>query len=166
MEKKINLFFVSPDDFKITDTEHILISGRTKNCKYCGGLMQYMCSGIYICRQCAHQETSDANKIKNFLDENGPMPEHIISIEAKVEKASIQAMLQNNKLKVMEVTDNFLHCKVCGGEIRNGRICPECIEKTGQRFRNFNPISFNQNASDDETMHGRFRYIKKENHGF
>ena len=97
---------------------------RPLHCEVCEGHMQYEAGGRYLCKDCGHIMFDDYGKIKNFLEAHRDR-RVLIS-----ERSTIDLLLKSGKLSLPDSGQYFLKCEVCGREIRSGRICMHCAQKS------------------------------------
>ena len=167
MSKTTQLISMSSLLNNLTEKEYISTGDRLKICRYCSGSMQYFHSGIFVCRKCGHEELSDFGKIKQYLNEHGPTPAHIISIETGVDLSTINELLRQSRIEITETSEVFIHCEVCGGEIRSGKICPLCLKQTGKNIANaytqfdVGEVPKKSLYNKDQQLSGKLRYMSE-----
>ena len=102
----------------------------TKMCPKCGMKMKYAYGETYVCTGCGFQQVSDFGLVKQFLDENGPTPAIIISEKTGVSVDYINKLLRQGRIEIPDGSDVYIKCEKCGTDIRYGRFCPDCMQKT------------------------------------
>lgn len=135
---------------------------KLEKCELCHGRMQYTGSGKYRCTFCGMEALDDFGKIKEFLDQNGPTPEAVISQQTGISMNTIDSYLKKGMVEIPNGSSVYLKCEKCGCDIRYGRYCPECAagemrnslkasyQDIGERPRQYNP-----------DMSGRMHYINR-----
>lgn len=130
--------------------EKLIQQKKVEKCELCHNRMQYVGSGKYRCSFCGVEVLDDFGKIKQFLDQNGPTPEAIISRETGISMDTIDSYLKKGMVEIPNGSDIYLKCEKCGCDIRYGRYCPECArsemlnntktsyQDVGERPRNYN----------------------------
>ncbi|MDE7479075.1 MAG: hypothetical protein K2M91_14235, partial [Lachnospiraceae bacterium] len=56
-----------------------LLTKKPVFCSLCRGRMVYVGRGAYKCEKCEHEELDDFGKVRQYLEENGPMPALVIA---------------------------------------------------------------------------------------
>lgn len=98
-------------------------------CKQCGGVMVYKGVGEYQCEECGFEDYDDYGKVRLYIESHRGATAAEIEAEVGVSQRSIRQMLRESRIEVAEGSKVFLHCEICGKEIRSGRFCPECEMK-------------------------------------
>lgn len=95
-------------------------------CKNCGGVMVYQGVGEYRCEDCGALELDDYGKVRNYIEQHPGANAADIESNIGVSQRTIHKLLRESRIEVAEGSKSFLHCEVCGTNIRSGRFCPEC----------------------------------------
>lgn len=98
-------------------------------CKECGGVMIFKGVGEYRCEDCDFVDYDDYGKVRLYIEAHKGATAAEIEAAIGVSQRSIRNMLRESRIEVAEGSRTFLHCEVCGKEIRSGRFCPECETK-------------------------------------
>ncbi|MBO5337140.1 MAG: hypothetical protein J6A94_08460 [Lachnospiraceae bacterium] len=96
------------------------------NCKKCGGIMIFKGVGEYQCEDCGSLDWDDYGKVRNYIEKHRGATAAQIEAEIGVSQRSIRKMLKESRIEIAEGSKSFMHCEVCGKEIRSGRFCHEC----------------------------------------
>lgn len=95
-------------------------------CKKCGGVMVFKGVGEYHCEDCDEVEYDDYGKVRLYIEEHRGATAAEIESAIGVPQRTIRRLLKEGRLEVAENSRTFLHCELCGKEIRSGQYCPEC----------------------------------------
>lgn len=98
-------------------------------CKQCGGVMIYKGVGEYHCEDCGFVDYDDYGKVRMYIEAHRGATAAEIEAAIGVSQRTIRQMLRESRIEVAEGSKSFLHCDLCGKEIRSGRFCPECEVK-------------------------------------
>lgn len=96
------------------------------NCAKCGGVMVFKGVGEYQCEECGFLDWDDYGKVRNYIEKHKGATASEIESEIGVSQRSIRKMLRESRIEIAEGSKTFLHCELCGKEIRSGRFCEEC----------------------------------------
>jgi uncharacterized Zn finger protein (UPF0148 family) len=99
---------------------------RPKICSVCGGVMIFVGVGEYHCEDCKSVAFDDYGKVRNFIESHKGATASIIAAETGVSQRTIRQLLQESRIEVAADSRAFLHCELCGINIRYGRFCPKC----------------------------------------
>lgn len=110
----------------MSDLYKLLANNKPIKCDICEGRMLYVASGMYKCKLCGHEVLDDYGKIKEFLENYGPMPSVMIARATGVQPDVIEMLLKTGKVEIPEGSNYYLKCEKCGCSIRYGRFCLSC----------------------------------------
>lgn len=85
--------------------------------------------GEYRCESCDFVDYDDYGKVRMYIEAHKGATAAEIEAAIGVSQRSIRNMLREARIEVAEGSRTFLHCEVCGKEIRSGRFCQECEMK-------------------------------------
>lgn len=100
-----------------------------RTCKQCEGVMIYKGVGEYKCENCGFVDYDDYGKVRLYIEEHHGATAAEIEAAVGVAQRTIRQMLRESRIEVAEGSRSFLHCEICGKEIRSGKYCPECETK-------------------------------------
>ena len=100
--------------------------GRPAACSKCGGELKYTGVGEYECTECRNLELDDYGKVRSYIEKNHGATQSQVSLATGVSVNKIRQMLRDEKIEVAATSHVFLHCEICGTEIRSGKYCPAC----------------------------------------
>lgn len=103
--------------------------GRPTNCCVCGGSLVYKGVGEYQCSECHSLEFDDYGKVRLYIEAHNGATAAEISEATEVSQAKIRQMLKEERLEVTSDSIAFLHCELCGIDIRSGKYCVSCATK-------------------------------------
>lgn len=98
-------------------------------CKRCKGVMVYKGVGEYKCEDCGFVDYDDYGKVRLYIEEHHGATAAEIEAAVGVSQKTIRQMLRESRIEIAEGSRSFIHCEICGKEIRSGRYCPECEAK-------------------------------------
>ncbi len=134
-------------------------------CSQCNGVMVYQGCGEYKCEDCRNLEYDDFGKVRNYIEMNKGATAAMITQATGVSDRSIRRMLKEQRLEIAANSRTFLHCELCGKEIRSGNLCPSCervfherIENTNREARNKKLAGFAKMATGED---GARRFERK-----
>lgn len=99
---------------------------RPKVCKCCGGIMIFKGVGEYQCEDCRAVDYDDYGKVRLYIEEHKGATAAQIEDGTGVKQRTIRQMLREERLEVAPDSKCFLHCEICGKDIRSGKFCPQC----------------------------------------
>lgn len=97
-----------------------------RTCEDCGGIMIFKGVGEYHCEDCGSVAYDDYGKVRLYIENHKGATASEIEAATGVAQRSIRQMLRESRIEVAENSKIFLHCEICGKNIRSGRFCPEC----------------------------------------
>lgn len=103
--------------------------GRPAQCCVCGGSLVYKGVGEYQCSECHSVEYDDYGKVRLYIEAHNGATSAEISDATGVSQAKIRQMLRDERLEVTPDSVAFLHCEICGIDIRSGKYCASCESK-------------------------------------
>ena len=132
-------------------------------CKKCGGIMVYQGVGEYRCEECGFLDYDDYGKVRNFIEKNPGATAVAIENVTGVSQKSIRRMLRESRIEVAPGSKMFMHCEVCGKEIRSGMYCNECeimihrnMEQQQREQRKQSKVGYGMHERGEE---GKRRFI-------
>lgn len=100
-----------------------------RTCKQCEGVMVFKGVGEYHCEDCGYVDYDDYGKVRLYIESHKGATAAEIENAIGVSQRSIRKMLKESRIEIAEGSKAFLHCEVCGQNIRSGRFCYECEVK-------------------------------------
>lgn len=134
-------------------------------CEKCGGVMIFKGVGEYHCEDCGAVAYDDYGKVRLYIEKHRGATAAQIEAAVGVSQRTIRQMLKEGRLEVTAESKTFLHCELCGKEIRSGTYCPECemkvhrsveAEERENRQRALQGFGFGQKGED-----GQRRFIRE-----
>ncbi len=119
-------------------------------CSNCGGEMGQIARGTYRCLDCGQEDYDSYQKVRNYLNKQGPRSVTQIMRATGVPRATIEFFLRDERLEIPESDAMRLICRGCGTSIRTGVLCDRCK-------RSSNVKQINTKLSDD-----KYRFIKRD----
>ncbi|MBR6451675.1 MAG: flagellar protein [Lachnospiraceae bacterium] len=98
-------------------------------CKECGGDMVYRGVGEYACEKCGALAYDDYGKVRNYIEQHPGATQANVSEGTGVSRAKIKQLLLEERIEVAPDSPIFMHCVLCGADIRSGRYCEACAAK-------------------------------------
>lgn len=95
-------------------------------CKQCGGVMVFKGVGEYHCEDCGAVDYDDYGKVRGYIEKHTGATAFEIECAIGVSQRTIRKLLRDKRIQVAAGTRSFLHCELCGKEIRCGQFCDEC----------------------------------------
>ena len=74
-------------------------------CERCGSTLEHVDVGTYRCMNCNVDYYDDAQKVRNYIRDNGPAPGFIIARNTGVSKQAVEFFLNGN---LDEMIDNLI----------------------------------------------------------
>lgn len=144
------------DSLNLLDIYHV-----PRTCVECGGVMVFKGVGEYHCEDCGSVAYDDYGKVRMYLENNPGANAVEVEAETGVSQKTIRMMLKESRLQVAEGSPAFLHCEICGKNIRSGRLCPQCEvqyhRNAEQQQRRTNSIQgYGMDNSRSDSGHRRF----------
>lgn len=102
------------------------LTGMQLSCEYCGGVLSFLYRGTYQCKACGKLNYDDYQKVRNYLEVNGPKTIFEIEEATGISRRIIGEFLRDEMLEVPRHSSVTLHCQRCGAGIRTGTLCERC----------------------------------------
>ena len=141
---------------------------RPTICEKCGGVMVFKGVGEYECEDCKHHQYDDYGLVRNFVEKNKGATASEIEDKTGVKQRTIRQMLRESRLEVALDSKMFMHCEICGTNIRSGRFCPKCeaayhhkVEEQARLQKHMKGIGMG-----GDTSHGEKRFTLDEDKFF
>lgn len=99
------------------------------SCKQCGGVMVFVGVGEYHCEQCGEVDYDDYGKVRLYIEKHKGATAAEVEAAVGVPQRTIRRMLKESRIEVAEGSKTFMHCELCGKQIRSGIYCVECEMK-------------------------------------
>lgn len=126
-----------------------------RTCKECGGVMIFKGVGEYHCELCGYVDYDDYGKVRLYIEKHKGATAAEIENAIGVSQKSIRRMLKESRIEIAEGSRSYLHCEVCGKNIRSGRFCSECETK----------VHRNLEAAQREALHKNMKVLGKGGQG-
>lgn len=98
-------------------------------CRQCGGELRQVSRGTYRCTDCGFEDYDSYQKVRNYLDKEGPRSVTEIMRATGVPRATIEYFLKDERLEIPMGSPILLVCAGCGAGIRTGVLCDRCKAK-------------------------------------
>lgn len=98
-------------------------------CRACGGVMVFKGVGEYQCEDCKSLDYDDYGKVRLYIEENKGATAMEIEDAIGVPQKKIRRMLREKRIQVAADSKCFIHCELCGKNIRCGQFCDDCEMK-------------------------------------
>ncbi len=95
-------------------------------CGYCGGRLEKIARGTYLCLSCGKENYDDFQTVRNYLDKAGATPAVIIEQDTGVPRKNIEYFLRQEYLEIPKYSPIRISCEKCGAPIRTGYLCEQC----------------------------------------
>ena len=109
------------DGLDLMDAYHVPMK-----CVKCSGVMVYQGIGEYRCEQCGYIDYDDYGKVRSYIEKHRGATAMEVEAATGVSQRTIRRMLKESRIEVTNDSQTFLHCELCGKNIRSGRYCSEC----------------------------------------
>lgn len=126
-----------------------------RTCKECGGVMIFKGVGEYHCEDCGYVDYDDYGKVRLYIEKHKGATAAQIEAAIGVSQKSIRRMLKESRLEIAEGSRSYLHCEVCGKNIRSGRFCRECEAN----------VHRNLESAQREALHKNMKILGMGNQG-
>lgn len=133
-------------------------------CSKCNGVMVFKGVGEYQCEDCKNVEYDDFGKVRLFIESHRGATAAEIEAGTGVRQRSIRQMLREHRLEVAADSKSFLHCELCGTNIRSGRFCAKCETSYHRKLEEQNRKQHNLagfGMGDRETASGAKRFTRE-----
>lgn len=135
-------------------------------CSECGGVMVFKGVGEYSCENCSYVDYDDYGKVRLYIENHKGATAAQIEESIGVSQKSIRRMLKDGRIEIAENSRTFLHCEMCGKEIRSGQYCDECEIKFHRRLEEQQREELKRKKQGygmgKEGDEGQKRYIRRE----
>lgn len=98
-------------------------------CERCGGALKQVSRGTYQCVDCGYEDYDSYQKVRNYLDREGPRSVTQIMRATGVPRGTIEYFLRDERLEIPLGSPILLVCSGCGAGIRTGELCEKCKSK-------------------------------------
>lgn len=95
-------------------------------CQECGGVMIFKGVGEYQCEDCGSLAYDDYGKVRCYIEKHVGATAAQTEAATGVSQKTIRRLLKESRIQVAQGSRSFLHCELCGTEIRSGRYCFQC----------------------------------------
>lgn len=104
------------------------------NCLRCGKLIE--ANGFRsLCGECAKQDMSDFNRIRDFLYIHPRAKVFEVSTSLDMPVPVIKRYLREGRLEIIEKNNRFLLCEKCGKPICSGTQCDDCLSHSPHEYK-------------------------------
>lgn len=107
---------------------------RPLHCALCGGVMVFKGVGEYECEDCGNRDYDDYGKVRLYIEKHRGATAVDVEKGTGVSQKSIRQMLKEDRLEVAEGSRAFMHCEICGADIRSGRYCTKCMTGVNRKI--------------------------------
>jgi transposase-like protein len=95
----------------------------------CGRIFNYY-NGPSICTSCKEKLEKKFQEVKAYIRENPGVGIAEVAETCDVDPGQIRQWLREERLELAESSPILMQCESCGAEIRSGRFCEKCKNKT------------------------------------
>lgn len=95
-------------------------------CRCCGGKLSQVARGTYQCVDCGQEDYDSYQKVRNYLDKEGPRSVTQIMRATGVPRATIEYFFKDERLEIPAGSSIRVACEKCGAPIRTGTMCDRC----------------------------------------
>lgn len=135
-----------------------------RTCKECGGVMIFKGVGEYHCEDCGFVDYDDYGKVRLYIEKHKGATAAQIEAAIGVSQKSIRRMLKESRIEIAEGSRSYLHCEVCGKNIRSGRFCRECETNVHRNLESAQREALHKNmkilAMGNQGEEGQRRFIR------
>lgn len=96
------------------------------SCEYCNGRLKQISRGTYACVDCGKEAYDSYQKVRNYLNSEGPRSVTQIMRATGVPRATIEYFLRDERLEIPLGDSARIICRGCGALIRTGVFCDKC----------------------------------------
>ena len=96
------------------------------SCQRCGGKLSQVGRGTYQCVDCGQEEYDSYQKVRNYLDREGPRSVTQIMRATGVPRKTIEYFFKDERLEIPAASAIRFACEKCGAPIRTGTMCDRC----------------------------------------
>lgn len=119
-------------------------------CQRCGGKLSQISRGTYQCVDCGQEEYDSYQKVRNYLNKEGPRSVTQIMRATGVPRATIEYFFRDERLEIPAASSIRVACEKCGAPIRTGVLCDRCKDP-GKTMRT------RASVNDD-----KYRFLKRD----
>lgn len=119
-------------------------------CQCCGGKLSQVARGTYRCVDCGQEEYDSYQKVRNYLDKEGPRSVTQIMRATGVPRKTIEYFFKDERLEIPAASTIRFACERCGAPIRTGTLCDRCKTPGG--------ASKPRTKSNDD----KYRFLKRD----
>lgn len=119
-------------------------------CQRCGGKLSQVARGTYRCVDCGQEDYDSYQKVRNYLNKEGPRSVTQIMRATGVPRATIEYFFRDERLEIPAASSIRVACEKCGSPIRTGVLCDRC-KGLGK------PTRIRSKSEDD-----KYRFLKRE----
>ncbi len=130
-----------------------------RTCKFCGAMFYYYGFGYGYCPRCTPLDAEMFHRVKDYIWEHGTASMVAVSDATGVSVNHIIQYLKDGRLEIPEESDIFIHCELCGGNIRYGRYCPECAARTSKTLKSAVKMDLFEVGEKPKVMKGKMHFI-------
>ena len=117
------------------------------NCEQCGRV--FNTTGFFkVCQVCLERDEQDFSKIKEYLSVHPCAKIFEVVSDLSMPLKKIKRYLRESRLEIIEKTNHFLFCEMCGKPIRSGQYCDECYKEFHRDFKTIYIGNLNQKHSN------------------
>ena len=96
-------------------------------CEFCDfPKLKYEGVGEYRCEECGHIMLDDYGKVRAYIEKRPGATQSEVSKETGVSTSTIRRLLRDERIQIAPGSTTFLHCEICGADIRFGKMCENC----------------------------------------
>lgn len=125
-----------------------------KNCPECGALFV---SGIKkLCDECSKKDEEDYNKIFKFLRQNPCSKIVEVSEGTGVPRKKIMKFIEEGRISLATIVldeKEKICCKMCGKEIKSGKLCNVCAEEFKKKLEGTKKVSSQEKKARGERIY-------------
>lgn len=137
---------------------------RPSHCALCGGIMIFKGVGEYECEDCKYRDYDDYGKVRLYIEQHRGATAVEVEKATGVSQKTIRQMLHEGRIEVAADSKAFLHCEICGADIRSGRYCSKCMTSANRKFEEEvrNKKKMQGFGASIQGESGAKRFIRKE----
>lgn len=100
------------------------------------GTLVYKGVGEYQCENCMAIEYDDYGKVRKYIEEHRGATVRDIEQATGIRQRTVMQLLKDDRIEVAQNSKLFLHCEICGQDIRSGSICNRCEAEKQRNIQN------------------------------
>ena len=132
---------------------------EVRTCKFCGAMFHYYGFGYGYCERCTPIDNEMFHRVKDYIWEHGTATMAMVSDMTGVSIKQITQYLRDGRLEIPEDSDIYIRCELCGTNIRFGRYCQECANKTSKSLKSAMKMDLFEIGEKPKSMKGKMHYI-------